>query len=592
MLLLFIILLIRLLSANLISKYCNRDQVLNYTWCDGGETILVARGSWYLEKECDFYFIPYENLNATLCPLSILNMTSDDNKCYRLFYPNGTFRTLNIQMEEAPSILKINTETMITPFNGEVVLLYCPLYGFPSLEITWSIPFNYTERFDVLSHSRINNPKSTQDGGDDDKALDSILGNIHTGDEDDICDLYLEIFYKWFVRLEGDYYCTGRNKFGNRTVFVANINNGSLCLSSENSDYLRFENLLIELQPVYKVSEDKIGGNVTIICKLLPYTRNVRVGWMKTEHMGSRIDICPGANATHGLLRNDDKYTVREWSESGKKEEGPKCTKVISLTIHAFKSSDRGEYSCVAQICSNNISSTKINSKSTRITGDNLNIKTDVWVFSLTALPVLTMLILLVVAGILIYAYRYRIIRWYIAWRREEPKGNFEFEIFICMAEEYDANLIADVKREIVDKAISSDSSVLWSENEDCNIIGLNHYVNAVMLLEKCRKFIFVVNDNFGHCFFCRQMVELATEKSSGKNWNIILPIKWTADAIVPVELMRYRYIERETSSDYFHKIENFLTGRSESDRNRTRRDYQMVELNPLAFVNEDDADD
>ena len=173
---------------------------------------------------------------------------------------------------------------------------------------------------------------------------------------------------------------------------------------------------------------------------------------------------------------------------------------------------------------------------------------------------------------IMMYLYKVKIVRWYIAWRREEPKGNFEFDVFICTPEEYKEDFVSEVNREVINYA--NNFRVLWSESAGCNLAGATHYTNAIRILRKCRKFVFIVDERFQDCCFSRQLVELVTEKSSVENINIILPVKWCDKAVVPRDLMVYRYVERVFGRECYGEIEDFIEGRRVRTKTRRRTTY------------------
>ena len=460
---------------------------------------------------------------------------------------------MNIKLALPPT--NIDWDVNRQPFNGDWITLICPLYGTPELDYTWNIPINH-QQYPGMNSEKLNQLIFTRDRENN----GTILSQLRYFKFRPACPTGLFVNYYDYHNIDGDYYCTGRNSFGSQTALVANVNNGSVCLSPQNFAFYKAGELIIELQREYKVTAGEIGGDVNLTCKVLPFASHLRVGWMRASDEGDVEDVGGLCEGSGGLqtLSPDTKYNTRYTQH--------KCTKVSSLIIHNFDESDIGKYVCVAQLCLES-AARNLAKKSTEVSSDTDTQVEMEWVFSLTAVPVLTIIATSVVLGILIYVNKLRLIRWYIAWRREEPSGDFEYNVFLCIPEEYDGELIGQLRDEILYQM--GEVRVLWQENEDCDLIGLNHYVRALEVMKKCKKFIFIVNERFEHCFFCKQMVDLVTEKSRVKNWNIILPIKWTDTTIVPRDLMVYRYVEREKGMEYLREIDSFLKGRPVINRNR-----------------------
>ena len=75
--------------------------------------------------------------------------------------------------------------------------------------------------------------------------------------------------------------------------------------------------------------------------------------------------------------------------------------------------------------------------------------------------------------------------------------------------------------------------------------------------------------------------MELAIEKSSVKNWNMILPVKWYPDSPVPESLLVYRYVERLGDTNCIREIENFIKSRQAPNRNERNMgfEHEMTEF-------------
>ena len=545
-------------------KSCDMNTYLNYNWCSAldSETVIVMAGGEYTDAECSVYVLPSKSLTAIQCPLNISQMSANDSNCYRVFYNNGSIRNINIELSLSPTYIDVGRKVSREPFNGESITLICPLFGVPELNYTWSIPIN-GQQYSGMNLEKLHHLKVTEDKENN----GTILSKLHYFVFKLHCPTGLFIVYYDYAEMDGDYFCTGSNEFGEKTMLAANVKNGGVCLSPFNEAFYSEGEVIVELQREYKVSPGDIGGDVNLTCKVLPFTNHLKVVWALASKVASITSLCEDNGDQYSLNANS-KYTVSAHRD--------KCTKVSSLIIHDFAESDKSRYACVAQLCQE--SGTKnIFTKSVEVGSDtDTLVKTD-WVFSFTALPILIALATAIILSIVIYVNKVRLIRWYFSWRREEPSGNFAYDVFICIPEEYDGELIGQVRDEILYQI--GDVRVLWQESENCNLVGLNHYVHALEIMNKCRKFVFIVNERFGHCFFCKQMVELVTEKSKVKNLNIILPVKWTDRTIVPRELLVYRYVEREGNMGYLGEIDNFLKGKSVVNRNRrsTTNFYQIL---------------
>ena len=194
-------------------------------WCEetNSDDVLVSMGSQYLNTDCVMYVIPYVNLIAKPCPIKLTNITETDNNCYQLFSHNDSIQTLNIKVLQPPTLIQTDTGVVRTlqPFNGEVFTLKCPLYGIPRLEYSWTVPVS-AQQYMVINTDKLNVLKNGVD------ALEAL------GDFTITSDLYpasLSVDYYSHYGIDGEYHCTGKNKFGQKSILVAEVNNGSLCVS-------------------------------------------------------------------------------------------------------------------------------------------------------------------------------------------------------------------------------------------------------------------------------------------------------------------------------------------------------------------------
>ena len=567
---------------------CDIDRVKNFTYCDTASK-LVPPGDRYSDTECLYYVTPYKSLTAFHCPFIVARMSENDNNCYTFYYTNGSELTINIKMEQKPTHLQIGQEHSTGPFNGETLYLLCPLYGTPPLNYTWTIPINginYTG-FNPALLARL---KNTDEIGYGDEIGDQLSNIYFSGLYEPDCPAGIEILYKLDLLLDGYYYCTGTNEYGTETVLVTLINNGFLCISSSNLAFGSAQVRNLGLGRNYKVSPEEIGGNITVTCKLAPFSSNVNMFWVKTMDVDGIGLFCSDENNSNPYsLITDSKYTINSRMESqfDANNEGPNCTKALSLTIHRFEKSDETQYTCVADICSSKGKGDRLY-KTIVVSGDSDTIASLMWIFSFLSVPLVFIAVSLLTAGVLMYVYKVRLIRWYIAWKREEPIGQFEYDVFVCTAEEYKREFVEEVHSELIERL--TDVRVFWSEHDHFNLAGRNHYVNACELLTRCRKFVFVVDSRFENCFFCKQMMELAIEKSSVKNWNMILPVKWYPDSPVQESLLVYRYVERLGDTNCIREIENFIKSRQAPNRNERNVviGYEMAEFNDA--VNDLDA--
>ena len=534
-------------------------------WCEeaSSDDVLVSIGSQYLYTDCVMYAIPYVNLTAKPCPIKLMNITETDNNCYQLFSHNNSIQTLNIKVIQPPTLIQTDTEVVQTlqPFNGQVFTLQCPLIGVPRLEYSWTVPIS-PQQFMVITTDKLNVLKN------------GVGASEALGDFTITSDQYpasLSVDYYSDYGIDGEYHCTGKNKFGQKTILVAEVNNGSLCVSGR---YQQFKhNLRLELEENHKVSLTQMGTNVTLTCRLAPFSSNIIMAWILTSNLPYIKSLCTDALDKYPYIETGRKYRENNQLESGgdKNLEEPRCIKANSLIIQDFQPEDGLQYSCVAQVCpaANN---SELTVRTVAVTSDTNTVRRYRWIFSSLSVPLVAGVIITLSVCIMMYLNKVKIVRWYIAWRREEPKGNFEFDVFICTPEEYKEDFVAEVNREVINYA--NNFRVLWSESAECNLAGATHYTNATRILEKCRKFVFIVDERFKDCWFSAQLVELVTEKSSVENINIILPVKWCNEAVVPKDLMAYRYVERVFGRECFREIEDFIEGRRVRTKTRRRTTY------------------
>lgn len=532
-------------------------------WCEeaSSDDVLVRMGSQYLNTDCVMYAIPYINLTAKPCPIKLTNITEMDNNCYQLFSHNNTIQTLNIKVIQPPTLIQTVTGVAQTlqPFNGEVFTLHCPLYGIPRLEYSWTVPVS-PQQFMEINTDKLNVLKNEMGAAE-------ALGNFTI--TSDLYPASLSVDYYSAYGIDGEYHCTGKNEFGQKTILVAEVNNGSLCVSG---NYRQFKKRL-DLEENHKVSLTNIGTNVTLTCRLAPFSSNIRMAWILTSNLPYIKSLCTDTLNKYPYIVTGERYREVSQLESGgdKSLEEPRCIKANSLIIQEFKPEDDLQYSCVAQVCSA-ANNSELTVRTVAVTSDTNTIRRYRWIFSAISLPLVAGVIITVSVCIIMYLYKVKIVRWYIAWKREEPKRNFEFDVFICTPEEYKEDFVAEVNREVINYA--NNFRVLWSESAECNLAGATHYTNATRILKKCRKFVFIVDERFQDCCFSRQLVELVTEKSSVENVNIILPVKWCGKAVVPRDLMVYRYVERVRGRECFREIEDFIEGRRARTKTRRRTTY------------------
>ena len=368
--------------------------------------------------------------------------------------------------------------------------------------------------------------------------------------------------------LDGYYYCTGTNEYGTETVSVTLVSFSPM-VSMAIMDTMNLDNQ-------YAISKEDIGGSITITCITTSASRNVTMLWVKGIDLENIADHCSGRKlnlSNPNVLKQNDKCTFSIELQS---EGNP--IKALSLTIHRFEKSDETQYTCVADICSSKGEGSRL-FKTIVVSGDSDTITSLMWIFSFLSVPLVFIAVSLVTAGVLMYVYKVRLIRWYIAWKREEPIGQFEYDVFVCTAEEYKREFVEEVHSELIERL--TDVRVFWSEHDHFNLAGRNHYANACELLTRCRKFVFVVDSRFESCFFCKQMMALAIEKSSVKNWNMILPVKWYPDSPVPESLLVYRYVERLGDTNCIREIENFIKSRQAPNRNERNMGFgnEMAEF-------------
>ena len=554
---------------------CDIDRFKNFTYCDT-DSKLVAQLDTYSDTECVYYVIPYRSLAAFQCPFTVTRMSEADNNCYTFFYPNGTILTINLKMRQAPRLYEAGILLSTQPFNGQPIFLLCPLYGTPTLSYNWTIPINGYNLTDLGPALLYEQKNSDSDG------FGTQASNLFFDEEG--CPSGLQILYSQDLNIDGAYYCSGSNEYGTETVLVTIINNDFLCVSSSNLAFDSASNRVLELEDQRKVSPGEIGTNITVTCRLVPFSSNVNMFWIRTVDL-ELIPICSGGiNSNPYVLNTDSKYSVSSVMESldTSNYHGPNCTKALSLTIHSFMESDEIQYSCLADICSPGVTGSRLHEK-VSVSGDKEVTKDLIWILSFVSVPVIGIAVSLVVAGILIYVYKVRLIRWYIAWKREEPIGPFEYDVFVCTPEEYNGDFVDEVRSELIDKL--SGVRVMWLEHDMFNLAGRNHYVNACQLIGRCRKFVFVVDTRFQECFFCKLMTELVVEESSVKNWNIILPVKWYPDSCVPGDLLVYRYVDR-VDACFLSEIECFIQSKGVTNRNERRigNECEMTEINESSF--------
>ena len=560
---------------------CDIDRANNFTYCDT-ESKLLPPGDTYSDTECEYYVIPHKSLAAFLCPFTVSRISEADNNCYIFYYPNGTVLTVNIKAQQGPKHFPTETGQSTQPFNGEFLHLLCPLYGTPPLKYTWDVPISGKNLSDfnleLLQELKYNSTLRAELASEEGVPLSGILSyfDFQTG-----CPSGLGVIYVSEVELDGNYYCTGTNEYGTATVPVTVIDNGFLCISSSNLALSNPKDRVMQLEEQLKISPEDIGTNITIVCKLSPFSSNVDMFWVKTGDLNEVSTCTKDASASPFVLKTDSKYSVRSEMLSLKTDSytGPNCTRALSLTIHGIQVSDETLYSCVADVCTSVDGGIRID-RTVAVSGDKNITRDMIWILSFLSVPVIAIAVSLVVACVLIYVYKVRLIRWYISWKREEPIGPFQWDVFICTPEECSRELMREVQRELIDRL--SGLRVLWPYHPEFNLSGRNHYVNGCHLVSVCRKFVFVVDSRFQDCFFCKQMTELAVEQSSVKNWNIVLPVKWYSDAPVPGDLLVYRYVERQEQGDFWQEVDCFVQSRSLPQRNEQRNmnECEMTELN------------
>ncbi|KAI6654974.1 hypothetical protein LOD99_2852 [Oopsacas minuta] len=491
-------------------------------------------------------------------------MSELDNNCHVFYSSNGTVSIINLKMQQPPTLFGVTIGTVTSPFNDDVFFLYCPLYGQPALSYNWSIPIA-----GAVWHLNIT---TLADYKDSNEFSSGFLSSVYMYAN---CPSAVQILYDVKIGFEGAFHCTGTNEFGSKTVLVTILTDSNVCVTQQNPIFSNSSNRIFQLESNRKVLAEEIGGNITVDCKFTPFSKDIILFWVRTGNLSKISNICTSTPDPY-ILTSDDKYTITDElvSENSNFPGTPNCTKSLSITIHEFHLSDEGAYSCVAVLCTTGFPP-KVSSRDIEITGDRETRTLLIWLFSLISLPVLLIIISLVTAGILMYLNKVRLIRWYIAWKIEDPIGQFEYDAFICTPEEYDHQLVTEVTEVFEDL---QNIRILWSEHDQCILAGRSHVENAVEIMEKCKKFIFIVDTKFVDCFFCKQLVELVVEKSSVKNWNIILPVKWYQHSIVPDELLVYRYVDREDNQDYLKEISSFMEGRNAARRN-VAHGYELLDI-------------
>ena len=549
-------------SSSLIPELCyNYTQFMDIKLCDKSVTKQLPRGSRFAITDCVAFVTPYEDSTSHLCPFIIPIVTELDNKCHTFFYSNNSIFTLNLVTTTPPTQFPDTTNHVFSPYLDDTLRVFCPLYGFPPPSYTWSVPIrgdaysdlNYSSLYAIKTR---NNPVS-----------------------DEISQLYIEagcptsvsfLYNPWF---DGTFLCTGTNYLGSKTVAVITVNNRNQCINGDNDRFRNSSDRVFSLASDYKISPADIGTDITINCTFNPFSGDIFLFWIKTENLNKVNNFCVNKTDPY-ILTSDSKYTtssVSVWTGD------LNCTIRISLTIHGFQMADEGSYSCTSLLCNGPYS--EMSNREILLAGDRDTQTPSSWLFALVTPPLVLIIVSLVVSSVLVYVYKVRLIRWYIAWRVEEPVGHFEFDLCICTAEEYKQVFVDEVSSGLFD--MFEDEKVLWSEKDQSILAGRSHFVNASEILEKCRKFIFVVDERFVDCFFCKQLMEMAVEKSSVKNWNIILPVKWNQQAIVPNELLVYRYVEKEGNENFEEEVGNFMIGRNLALRNeRSIHGTEMDNLN------------
>ena len=528
-------------------------QFMGVEFCDESDTLMLPHGSNYAITDCVAFVTPYEDLTSHLCPFIVPSMTESDNKCHTFYYSNGSILTLNLVSVTPPTQFSHTTTQVISPFISKLIYIYCPLYGFPPLTYSWTVPIADTI-YTGLNHSSLYALKSTRNVSNP-SALSELFIYPY-------CPTSVSILYEsWF---DGTFLCTGTNYLGSKTVAVLTVNNGNQCVNKDNSKFSNSSNRLFSLATDYKISAADIGSDISLDCTFSPTSSDIFLFWIKSENIHEVNSFCVNKSSQY-ILTSDNKYAVHSISiSSGSDRSNINCTRKLFLTIHRFGREDEGNYSCTSVLCRGVFSD--VSSREILLSGDTDTQTLSSWVFGLVTAPLLLIIVTLVLSSVLVYVYKVRLIRWYISWRVEEPTGHFEFDLCICTPEEYKQTFVDEVSTSLFD--LFEEEKVLWSEKESCILAGRCHFVNASEILEKCRKFIFVVDERFIDCFFCKQLMEMAVEKSSVRNWNIILPVKWNQQAIVPDELLVYRYVEKEGNAKFEREVDSFMVGRNVYGRN------------------------
>lgn len=545
---------------------CNYDQFMDVKFCDESDTITISVGSSYAITDCVAYVTPYEDLTSHLCPFIIPAMTESDIKCHKFYYSNSSVVTLNFQIPTPPTQFSDTTGVIISPFLNSFVSIYCPLYGYPPLTYNWRVPINgvYTSGLNVSSLEALKKIRYYKDR----YALSSLF-------IEESCLTAVSIVYA--SQFDGNFSCIGTNNLGSKTVSVTSVTNRSICVTRDNLEFTNSSNRQFSLASDYKVSPAQIGTDITVNCTFSPISADISLFWVKTENLRNVNNFCVNKSNPH-ILASNNKYTIKLVLVLSGPQDKVGCSRLLSLTIHEFKREDEGNYSCTTVLCSGPYSD--ISSRRILVAGDRDTQTPSTWLFALVTPPLLLIAVSLAVSSVLVYVYKVRLIRWYISWRVEEPTGQFEYDLCICTAEEYKQRFVDQVNSSLFD--LFEDEKVLWSEKDSSILAGRSHFVNASEILEKCRKFIFVVDERFVDCFFCKQLMEMAVEKSSVKNWNIILPVKWNQQAVVPDELLVYRYVEKEGNEHFEREVGNFMDGRNVTRRNE--RNIYGTEMDILSM--------